>query len=378
MNARSWAAAAALLALALLARRAAAHAVGLSRGEYLATAEGLRVEITLARPEAIGALAVLDADGDGSIAEGELEKARPALGALLTGKIHVARAGSACAGALTEAALTESDGLSSALTYRCPGPRSALSVDVELLQELSFGHRHAAHVVSGSAERDELLSRGRATFDVPALPDVEAGVSRARAPSSAPAFLRMGFEHILAGADHLIFLFGVLLVGQRLRSMALAITAFTVAHSISLALAVLGIASPPSAVVEPAIALSIAYVGVENLWLRSPDRRWRITFPFGLVHGFGFAGALTEVAIPRPQVPLALFSFNAGVEIGQLLVLAAFFPLILALRRFDVAARRVVPALSALVVAAGVAFFVDRVGGAIRGAAPLVLALGAK
>jgi hydrogenase/urease accessory protein HupE len=278
---------------------------------------------------------------------------------------------------LIDAALTEKDRLAVTLAYRCGGPSGPLVVELALLRELSFGHRHAAHVVGRTADGDELLARGKAAFDVPAWRDA-SGEDAPPAPYAALGFLRMGFEHILAGVDHLIFLFGVVLVGRRLRSMAVAITAFTVGHSLALALAVLHVASPRSALVEPAIALSIAYVGVENLWLKAPDRRWRITFPFGLVHGFGFAGALAEVAIPAPQIPVALLSFNAGVEVGQLLMLAAFFPVIVGLRRFDVVARRAVPALSALVVAAGIGFFIDRAWTAIHSVAPIVLALGAK
>jgi len=355
VKARFLVAGAALLAAALFAQVAAAHAVGLSHGEYRATADGLHVVITIARPEAI------DLVGD-----------------TFAKQIRVARAGSPCPGTLTAAAPTESDGLSLTLDYRCAGARSApTSVDVDLLQALSFGHRHAARVVSGSVERDLLLMRSMASFEIPALLEARDEGAPA-AGAAAQGFLRMGFEHILAGIDHLIFLFGVVLVGRRLRAMALAVTAFTLGHSLSLALAVLHLASPPSALIEPAIALSIAYVGVENLWLRSSDQRWRITFPFGLVHGFGFAGALAAVDIPAPRVPLALFSFNAGVELGQLLMLVAFLPPIFWLRRHQAVARRAVPALSALVVAAGIAFFLDRTWTAIRSATPVVLASGAK
>jgi len=95
------------------------------------------------------------------------------------------------------------------------------------------------------------------------------------------------------------------------------VTAFTLAHSITLALAALSIFAPSPRLVEPAIALSIAYVGVENLFVKDARRRWRITFPFGLVHGFGFAGALREIALPRAQVPVALVSFNLGVGFGD-------------------------------------------------------------
>ena len=118
------------------------------------------------------------------------------------------------------------------------------------------------------------------------------------------AMLKLGVEHILTGADHLVFFFGLILVGRRLRSLIGVVSAFTVAHSITLALAALSIFAPSPRLVEPAIALSIAYVGVENLFVHDASKRWRITFPFGLIHGFGFAGALREIALPRAQVPV--------------------------------------------------------------------------
>jgi hypothetical protein len=139
------------------------------------------------------------------------------------------------------------------------------------------------------------------------------------------------------------------------------VTAFTVAHSLTLALAVLGLFSPSPRLVEPAIALSIAYVGVENLVLSDFARRWRITFPFGLVHGFGFAGALAEVNLARADVPLALVMFNLGVELGQLVVIAVLLPIIWRLGHWDGFRRRLVPAFSLCLVLVGTGWFVRRV-----------------
>jgi hydrogenase/urease accessory protein HupE len=169
----------------------------------------------------------------------------------------------------------------------------------------------------------------------------------------------MGIEHILTGYDHLVFLFALVVAGGTIRSLALAITSFTVAHSLTLALAVLGFVAPPARWIEPAIALSVAYVGVENFFAR-PHERYRITFPFGLLHGFGFAGALGEVAIPRAEVPGALLSFNLGVEIGQLGWMVLLGLLVAQLRRWDGFGRRAVPLLSAAVVVVGLTWFVGR------------------
>ena len=133
------------------------------------------------------------------------------------------------------------------------------------------------------------------------------------------------------------------------------------AHSITLAVAVLGTASPPAWIVEPVIALSIVYVAAENVFLkRTASWRWAVGFAFGLVHGFGFAGALLELDLPPAALAGALLSFNFGVEAGQAAVIAAFLPALLWLRRlaWD---RRAVTALSAVVLVAGLAFLVDRV-----------------
>jgi hydrogenase/urease accessory protein HupE len=171
----------------------------------------------------------------------------------------------------------------------------------------------------------------------------------------------LGIEHILTGFDHLMFLFGVILVGGKLRNLLLAITAFTIAHSVTLGAAALGFWAPSPSVVEPAIALSIVYVGVENWFVRDASRRWLLTFPFGLIHGFGFAGALREIALPQAQVPLALLSFNLGVEAGQMVVLALVLPILFWLRRHPWFAQQGMRASSSLVAVAGLIWFIQRI-----------------
>jgi len=156
-----------------------------------------------------------------------------------------------------------------------------------------------------------------------------------RAPSrdgggTAGRFFTLGVQHILGGYDHLLFLAGLLLVARGLRDVAKTITAFTAAHSLTLGLAAMGWVTAPPALVEPLIAASIVYVGVENVLRRQAASRWKLTFVFGLVHGFGFAGALRELGIGSggmtTAVPLA--SFNMGVEAGQLAVAMTLLPMI--------------------------------------------------
>lgn len=171
----------------------------------------------------------------------------------------------------------------------------------------------------------------------------------------------MGIEHILTGYDHLLFLVGLLLVLGPIRSLVGAITTFTIAHSLTLSLATFGVALPSPSVIEPLIALSIAYVGIENWFVRDAVGRWRVTFCFGLIHGFGFAGALREISLPRAEVPLALFSFNLGVEAGQLAVVAIVLPALLFARRSGWLAPKTAKLLSIPVAAMGVFWFVARV-----------------
>lgn len=154
----------------------------------------------------------------------------------------------------------------------------------------------------------------------------------------------LGIEHILLGVDHLLFVLGLLLiVGRRWRSLLSTITAFTVAHSLTLALAALGLVRVPQAPVEAVIALSIMFVASEILRARAgrpgitARAPWVAALSFGLLHGLGFAGALREVGLPQSSIPLALLLFNVGVEIGQLAFVAASLGLIAALGRPRVA-----------------------------------------
>jgi hydrogenase/urease accessory protein HupE len=143
-------------------------------------------------------------------------------------------------------------------------------------------------------------------------------------------YLELGFTHILPkGTDHILFVLGIFLLSRRLKEVLWQVTAFTVAHTITLGLATLDLVRLPPSVVEPLIALSIAYVGIENLVTREL-RPWRpaLVFGFGLLHGLGFAGVLAEIGIVRRELVPALLSFNLGVEGGQLAVLAAAFLLV--------------------------------------------------
>lgn len=148
--------------------------------------------------------------------------------------------------------------------------------------------------------------------------------------ATARRYLVLGFTHILPyGLDHMLFVLGIYLLSRRVRSVMWQVSAFTVAHSITLGLSMYGLVSVPSSIVEPLIAVSIAYVALENVFL-SDLRSWRVAlvFGFGLLHGMGFAGALSEIGLPRGEFVTALVTFNAGVEAGQLAVIGAAFLLV--------------------------------------------------
>ena len=176
-------------------------------------------------------------------------------------------------------------------------------------------------------------------------------------------FIPAGIHHILVGPDHLLFLIGLLLLGGSVRQLLFVVTGFTVAHSITLSLAVLGIITAPGRLVEPIIALSIVYVGADNLMARGGrDMRVWIALVFGLIHGFGFASVLRDIGLPSRALGWSLFSFNLGVEVGQLIVVIAVASALMALRsRSDVASRRLAYAGSIVVMATGAFWFVQRV-----------------
>jgi len=337
---------------------AGAHTVGVSRGEYRLSDSTVAVELVFARSELAAAVPGLEADRDGSISAVELEGAKALLGDTVLRGLQIGSPSRLCQGALEGVKLTEQDGLAVQTIYQCGRAPEKLSARLELLSSLSLSHRHLATVLSPNGET------ARAVL-YESSPQFQLGVSAgAREGGSLQAvawpLFRLGVQHILLGYDHLIFLLGLLLIGGRLRPLLVMVTAFTVAHSITLGLAALGVWAPSPRMVEPAIALSIAYVGVENWFVHDAARRWLITFPFGLIHGFGFAGALREISLPSSELPLALAAFNLGVEGGQVAVLAVVLPAVLWLGRSRWFADRGVKAASAAIALAGLFWFALR------------------
>ena len=172
----------------------------------------------------------------------------------------------------------------------------------------------------------------------------------------------VGFQHVISGADHLLFVFGLLLLLPGIRARIATISAFTLGHSVTLALAVLGLARLPAALVELAIAASIFWLAVE---LAKPAdarsglgrRPWLMAGGFGLLHGFGFAGALEQIGLPRADVPLALGAFNVGIEVGQLAFVAAAITAMALIRPITVRAPRAAAALPSYVIGSTAAYW---------------------
>lgn len=195
--------------------------------------------------------------------------------------------------------------------------------------------------------------------------DLTGQFRHARRLEVARDYLALGYTHILPkGLDHILFVIGLFLLSVRVRPILLQVTAFTVAHSITLGLTMYGIVALPSRVVEPLIALSIAYVAIENL-VTSELKPWRLAlvFSFGLLHGMGFAGVLADLGLPRGEFLTALLSFNAGVEAGQLTVIALASVCVVWYRHQSWYHRRVVVPASMAIATIGVYWTVTRVVG---------------
>jgi hydrogenase/urease accessory protein HupE len=217
-------------------------------------------------------------------------------------------------------------------------------------------HQTFLNLYEGSVLTQAILDAGRTRFEYfTGTPQGTIAVVR--------RFLPDGITHILVGPDHLLFLVGLLLLGGTTRQLVVLVTSFTMAQGITMSLAALNVISPPARLIEPAIALSIVYVGADNLLIRDGrDVRALIAGAFGLIHGFGYANVLREMDLPARALASALLAINLGVEIGQLLVVAVVAAALAALRaRNEAAGRRFAFAGSIVVMAAGAFWFVQRV-----------------
>jgi hypothetical protein len=334
-----------------------AHELGASRGDYVVTDAGVDVRLNLSPREGSMAAGV---PGTGVDLPNEAQRRQ------IFSLITLSRGGVVCPHAPETSFAIEDNDWSLTTRYPHCGTEGPYVVDLTaLLKAVRIGHTHAAFLEDAAGKRDDTLHAGRPKLELAApatasAPEASAPTIRSRG-DVALEYLKIGVEHILFGFDHLVFLFGLVIIGGKLRHLLATITAFTVAHSITLGLAVTGVYQPPGSVIEPLIALSIAYVGVENFLVKDGEKRWRITAAFGLVHGFGFAGALGDVGVPADHLALGLLTFNVGVELGQLLVMAVLLPLVLFVGKQSWWRPRGLQLVSAAVLLLGLFWFVTRV-----------------
>ncbi len=332
------------LALALLAGAAQAHKPSDSYLTLTVQDGQLRGQWDIALRDldlAVG----LDADGDGRITWGELRAQHGAIAAYATARLQVQADGRPCTLAVgTQQVDEHTDGAYSVLPLQLACAVAApqgLSLRYTLLADLDPQHRGLLNLTVEGASRAAILGP-----HAPLQTFTLASISRWQAFA---AYVQEGVWHIWIGFDHILFLLSLLLpavglwagrrwqpvhrFGQAVVEVLKVVTAFTLAHSITLSLAVLGLVSLPSRVVESSIAASVVLAALNNVWPVFHGRRWMVAFAFGLLHGFGFASVLKDLGLPQGALAVALAGFNVGVELGQLAIVAAFLPLAYALRR---------------------------------------------
>jgi len=243
------------------------------------------------------------------------------------------------------------------LTYQIPDEQpGAIVIDTNLFP-YDPNHQTFINIYEGNELRQQFIFNARSDEHTYYLGTAQGAIEVMK------TFIPSGITHIMIGPDHILFLVGLLLLGGTFAALLKIVTAFTIGHSVTLSLAALNVVTPPATVIEPAIALSIVFVGADNL-VRGDGRDLRawVALVFGLVHGFGFANVLREFGLPREALGWSLFSFNVGVEIGQLAIVLIVAAGLAAVQRHSVALRqRVAFAGSLVVIAAGTYWFVQRV-----------------
>ena len=312
----------------------------------------------------------LDADGNGEITWGELRARHADIAAWALSRLALQRAGECSMQVQQQLFDQHTDGGYTVLKLAgtCPAATGDLVLNYRLLFELDALHRGLLRLGLDGLTHSAVLAP-----DSGAQRFVTTEVSRLR---QFRQYLVEGVWHIWIGFDHILFLLALLLPSvllhaggrwhgvARLREALVqvlwVVTSFTLAHSITLSLAALGLVSLPSRLVESAIALSVLLAAANNLWPLVEHRRWVVAFGFGLIHGFGFASVLAELGLPQETLVLSLVGFNLGVEVGQLAIVALFLPLAFALRHSALYRRGVFVGGSLLTMAVALVWLVER------------------
>jgi hypothetical protein len=329
----------------------------------------------------------LDADGDGRITWGEVRSRHAAIAAYAAARLTLAADGHGCAVSVGEQLVDEhTDGAYTVMPLRfdCssrigaasggapggapPGSLTQLTLGYTLFADIDPQHRGLLNLGSGGATRTAIFGP-QAALQTFVLRD-------ASRMAQLLDYLREGVWHIWVGFDHILFLLSLLLpavglwrarrwtpvdrFGQAFWDVLKIVSAFTVAHSITLSLATLGVLTPPSRWVESSIAASVVLAALNNVFPVFHGRRWMVAFFFGLIHGFGFASVLVDLGLPQGALALALLGFNLGVECGQLAIVAAFLPLAFALRRGWFYRRAVLTGGSLVIAVVAGVWFIER------------------
>ena len=313
----------------------------------------------------------LDVDGDGDITWGEVRTREADIAGYAMSRLGVSSGGARCAVKPTAQLVdTHTDGAYLVLKFDggCPRPGPTLVIDYRLFEGLDPQHRGLLNYVE-NGHSDSIVLSADASHRV-------VGAGSGGPLRQVAAYLNEGIRHIWTGFDHILFLLSLLLPAVLVRNppswqsrpsfrasfvdVAKVVTAFTLAHSITLSLAALSIVVLPSRIVESGIALSVVLAALNNLFPVIRDGRWIAAFGFGLLHGFGFAGALHDLGLPAGALALSLASFNLGVEVGQLAIVVVFLPLAFALRSTWTYRRLVFTGGSAVIALLASVWFVER------------------
>ncbi|MDB5960117.1 MAG: hypothetical protein JWP59_1411 [Massilia sp.] len=315
----------------------------------------------------------LDADGNGELTWDEVKARHPAIAAYAVARLALAvKDGGACPLAVTEQLIDDhSDGAYAVLRLAatCPAEVATLDVDYKLLFDIDPQHKGLARLEYGGATSTAIFT--------PDAAHQSLAVGGASRWTQFTDYVRHGVWHIWIGFDHILFLISLLLPavlvfkagkwngGASFRAafsdVLKIVTAFTLAHSITLSLAVLGVLSVPSRVVESAIALSVVLAALNNIWPLFQRRRAVAAFAFGLIHGFGFASVLLDLGLPASSLLLSLVGFNVGVELGQLAIVAVFLPLAFMARHSAFYRKIVLVGGSAVIFAIASVWLIERV-----------------
>lgn len=316
----------------------------------------------------------LDADGNGNVTWGELRKRESELASLVLRKILIGPADAPCDLAPGAIAIDSRGGENYAI-FPFTGACTLLGGQVRVGYDLMFGldaqHRGLVDLGRGSVGRSTVMTPETRVAVLDLESDSRLEVLR--------SFISHGVHHIWAGFDHMLFLATLLLSAVVMRSgnkwqavetfggaawaTTRVVTAFTLAHSITLSAAAFSIVELPSRFVESIIAVSVAVAAINNIVPVVSRRLWVAAFAFGLVHGFGFAGALTDFGLPPTRKLVTLFAFNVGVELGQLAVVAGLLPVLFLIRRSVTYTQVALPAASAIIVVIGLLWFLQRATG---------------